>query len=62
MQHQKGRSKFTSHRQPIKLVHYEVYALRSDAVRRERYLKTSEGKRFLKQQLKDLYEKIHLGV
>jgi len=40
------------------LIHYKAYLLKSDAKRREKYLKTAEGKRFLKQQIKDLLGKI----
>lgn len=65
-EHKLGKVKFTSKRLPIKLIHYEAYLLKEDAQRREKYLKTTEGKRFLKQQLKELFEKIikknHSGV
>ncbi|MDX9913524.1 MAG: GIY-YIG nuclease family protein [Candidatus Moranbacteria bacterium] len=57
-EHKLGKSKFTSKRLPVKLIHYEAYLLKEDAQRREKYLKTTEGKRFLKQQLKTLFEKI----
>lgn len=56
--HSRGKVKFTSQRLPIKLIHYEAYSLKEDAARRERYLKTTEGKRFLKQQIKALLIKI----
>ncbi|MBI5254457.1 GIY-YIG nuclease family protein [Candidatus Falkowbacteria bacterium] len=39
---------------PLKLLHYETYYLKSDAQRRERFLKTTEGKRLLKQQIRDV--------
>ena len=35
-------------------MHYEAYGLESDARRRERFLKTTEGKRLLKQQIRDI--------
>jgi putative endonuclease len=53
-EHQSGKVDFTSQRLPVKLIHYEAYLLKEDATRRERYLKTTEGKRFLKQQIRDL--------
>jgi len=53
-EHQAGKVDFTSQRLPVKLIHYEAYLLKEDAVRRERYLKTTEGKRFLRQQIKEL--------
>jgi hypothetical protein len=30
---------------PVTLIHYEAYCLESDARRRERFLRTTEGKR-----------------
>jgi putative endonuclease len=53
-EHQSGKVRFTSQRLPVKLIHYEAYLYQSDAKRREKYLKTTEGKRFLKQQIRDL--------
>ena len=58
--HERGKSKFTSKRLPVKLIHYEAYILESDARRREKYLKTTEGKYFLRQQLKELFTKIDI--
>ncbi|HBC85461.1 MAG TPA: excinuclease ABC subunit C [Lentisphaeria bacterium] len=52
--HNAGKVESTSGRRPLKLIHYEAYSMESDARRREKYLKTSEGKRFLKQQIRDL--------
>jgi len=59
-EHKRGKVKFTSQRLPVKLIHYEVYMLKKDAARREKYLKTTEGKRFLKQQLKELFIKLEI--
>lgn len=36
---------------PFRLIYYEVYLLKSDVEARERYLKTSMGKRVMKKQL-----------
>ncbi|MEA1926436.1 MAG: GIY-YIG nuclease family protein [Patescibacteria group bacterium] len=60
-EHKLGKSKFTSKRLPVKLIHYEAYLLSQDAERRERYLKTTEGKRFLRQQLKELFTQNNIG-
>ena len=57
-EHKNGKVRFTSKRLPVTLVHYEAYLLKTDAERREKYLKSTEGKRFLKQQLKDFFETI----
>lgn len=53
-EHQEGKVKSTKNRRPLKLIFYEAYLLKSDVVRRERFLKTTEGKRLLKQQLRDI--------
>ncbi len=53
-EHHAGKVKSTQHRQPVRLIHYEAYALGSDARRREKFLKTTEGKRLLKQQIRDI--------
>jgi len=52
-EHQSGKVITTSKYLPVKLIHYEAYLLKSDALRREKFLKTSDGKHFLKQQLSD---------
>ena len=53
-EHKRGEVKSTRNRRPVKLIHYEAYALESDARRRERFLKTTEGKRLLRQQIRDM--------
>jgi len=60
-EHKQGKVKSTKKRLPVRLIHYEAYLLKDDAKRREKYLKTTEGKYFLKQQLKSLLSRIHLG-
>lgn len=50
-EHNSGQNISTSYRQPFKLIYYEAYLLKQDAEARERYLKTSMGKRVLKKQL-----------
>ncbi|NTU46881.1 GIY-YIG nuclease family protein [Candidatus Roizmanbacteria bacterium] len=56
--HSAGKVISTKPYRPIKLVHYEAYLEKADALRREKYLKTTEGKYFLRQQIKVLFEKI----
>jgi putative endonuclease len=46
--HFKGNSQSTAPRRPFKLVFCEFFVVKSDAVRRERYFKTSPGKKSLK--------------
>ena len=59
-EHEYGKVKSTKHKGPIELIHYECYKYKSDAERREKYLKTTEGRYFLKQQIKDLLTKLNI--
>ena len=52
--HVDGKVQSTKNFRPLKLIGYEAYILKSDALRREKYLKTTEGIRFLKQQYRDV--------
>jgi putative endonuclease len=58
--HKNGKVTSTKHKRPVSLIHYEVYSLKSDAERREKFLKTSDGKKFLKRQISDLLKKYNL--
>ncbi|MBK7107137.1 MAG: GIY-YIG nuclease family protein [Ignavibacteriae bacterium] len=51
-QHNKGLVKSTSDRRPLKLIYYEACLNQSDALHREKYLKTCYGKMFLGNRLK----------
>ena len=51
-EHNSGKNISTSYRRPLKLIYYEAYLLKKDSEAREKYLKTSMGKRVLKKQLK----------
>lgn len=50
-QHQAGLVQSTKHRLPIELVYYEACRSQPDATKREKYLKTAWGKRFIKSRL-----------
>ncbi|MFA5029159.1 MAG: GIY-YIG nuclease family protein [Patescibacteria group bacterium] len=50
-QHQKGLVDSTKNRKPFKLIYYEACLNQQDATRREKYLKTIYGKRYLKNRL-----------
>jgi putative endonuclease len=52
-EHEAGKVVSTKNRLPIKLVYYEACLNREDATRRERYLKTSWGKRYIKNRLEN---------
>lgn len=51
--HEQGLSPSTKHGRPWELVHQEEFITRSEAVRRERYLKTGRGR----EELRGLLEK-----
>jgi putative endonuclease len=59
-EHQQKKVESTKNKHPIELIGYEAYMLKSDAWRRERYLKTSEGKKLFKKQYKDFLEYVKL--
>jgi len=51
--HNRGNVKSTSKRLPLKLIYYECYKLKSDALRNEKYYKTTKGREDLRKKLKD---------
>jgi putative endonuclease len=56
-QHSQGNSFATSYRGPWKLIYYEAYLEQSDALGREKYLKSGAGRRFLQSQLRNYLKK-----
>jgi putative endonuclease len=56
-EHNLGKVDSTKYRRPFSIALYECYAIKEDAIRRERFLKRSEGKDLLKKQLKDFLKK-----
>ena len=44
--------KSTQARRPFKLIYYEACLNQKDALRREKYLKTAYGKRYIKNRLR----------
>ncbi len=53
-EHQLGKVASTKPYIHKKLIGYEAYLYESDARRREKFLKTTEGRRLLKQQYRDV--------
>ena len=51
-EHNKDKVPSTKNRTPLKLVYYEACLNQQDATKRESYLKTTWGKRYLKSRLK----------
>jgi putative endonuclease len=57
VQHSEGASFATAYRAPWKLIYYEAYLERVDALGREKYLKSGGGRRFLRAQLRHYLKK-----
>ena len=55
-EHQKGLSFATKPRLPMKFIYCEICTNEIDARRREEYLKTTRGNRFLAKRLKSYYQ------
>lgn len=52
-EHNSRKVKSTKNRIPFKVVYYEVCYNQADALHREKYLKSSYGKRYIKNRLKN---------
>ena len=53
-EHKIGKVKSTKNYRPFQFIGYEAYLLKSDAHRREKFLKTSEGRKLLRRQYRDI--------
>ncbi len=51
-QHNNGLVPSTKNRRPLVLIYYEACLNQQDATKREKYLKTVHGKRYIKSRLK----------
>lgn len=52
-QHQRGENVSTSKRLPVELFYFEGHRSKDDALRREKYFKTTKGKVTLRQMMRD---------
>lgn len=52
-EHENGLTLSTKHRRPLDLIYFEACISEKDALHREKYLKTTYGKRYLKNRLKN---------
>ncbi len=52
--HNNGDVTSTKYRRPLKLVYYEACLNQADALHREKYLKTTYGKRYIKNRIKNM--------
>lgn len=51
--HKSGEVSSTVNRRPLKLIYFEACLDQKDALHREKYLKTTYGKRFIKNRLRN---------
>ena len=51
--HSEGKVISTANRRPLELVYYEVSFNMDDALHREKYLKTTYGRRYIKNRVKN---------
>jgi len=54
-QHNAGRVPSTKDRRPLVLIYYEACLDENDAFRREKYLKTTYGKRYIKTRCRNYF-------
>ena len=59
-QYREGKVTSTKYRRPLELVYYEVSFDKEDALHRERYLKTTYGRRYIKNRLKNQIQGIEI--
>jgi len=52
-EHNAGKVHSTAKRIPLKLVYYEACLHRGDAIHREKYLKTTFGKQYIRKRIKN---------
>ena len=55
-QHNNGEVNSTKHRRPLELIYFEGCINQQDAIHREKYLKTSWGKRYIKTRLENFLD------
>jgi len=54
--HNNGLVKSTKFRRPLRLIYFEACLSQQDATRREKYLKSGNGKIYLRNRLKDYFD------
>ncbi len=55
-EHNSGKNTSTHIRRPFKLIYYEAYLHKMDALGREKFLKSGAGRKFLAKQMKNYFE------
>jgi putative endonuclease len=52
-EHKQGKVASTKYKLPVTLIYYEAYNNKKDAIARELYLKTGDGRKEIRKQLKN---------
>jgi putative endonuclease len=55
IEHNHGRIESTQNRFPMELIYYEACLNQKDSFKREKYLKTTYGRRYLKNRLREYF-------
>ena len=53
LEHNQGKNISTKNRRPFELIFYEAFPSKADALRREKYFKTTKGKVTIRQMLRE---------
>ncbi len=61
-EHNAKKSNSTKGRTPLRLVYYECCLNHKDAMKRERYLKTTWGKRYIKNRIRNYLDEIQVST
>ncbi len=51
LEHKKGKVRSTKNRSPLKLLCFEAYLSKKEAMNRERYLKSNDGRKDIRRRL-----------
>ena len=62
LEHNQGKVSSTRNKLPMIVLYYEAYCNKQDAINRERYLKTGDGRRTIRKQLQFALEKNNIDV
>ena len=57
-EHNSGKCRYSSGKRPWKLIYQEEYKSRSEAIKRERFLKSGQGRKYLDEVLKNKFGEV----
>ena len=59
--HNTGKSRYTRNKGTWRLIYYEAYTEKLDAIGREKFLKGGSGRKYINKQLRQYFDKKHLA-